>query len=100
MTFRCGVTFLTYRFDSPNLQVSTAYAAEIVESADAYLVAGPTFNDYTTCGWTLLLKSEKVSVSWKGAELLAAHASDTACTAVCEHGRRQAFPPSDIAPRV
>ncbi len=41
-------------------QVSSAYAAEIVESADAYLASGPTFNDYTTCGWTLLLKEAKV----------------------------------------
>lgn len=42
------------------MQVSTAYAAEIVESADAYVLAGPIFNDYTTTGWSLLLKSEKM----------------------------------------
>lgn len=40
-------------------QVSSPYCAEIVESADAYLVAGPTFNDYTTTGWTLLMTAKK-----------------------------------------
>ena len=40
--------------------MSTAYCAETVESADVYLVAGPTFNDYTTTGWTLLMKDSKV----------------------------------------
>jgi TPP-dependent 2-oxoacid decarboxylase len=42
-------------------QVSTAYAAETVESADAYLLAGAVFNDYTTTGWTLLMKDTKVT---------------------------------------
>mmetsp|Transcript_17263 Transcript_17263/g.51667 ORF Transcript_17263/g.51667 Transcript_17263/m.51667 type:complete len:571 (-) Transcript_17263:327-2039(-) len=41
-------------------QVSTPYCAETVESADAYLVVGPTFNDYTTTGWTLLMTSKKM----------------------------------------
>lgn len=41
-------------------QVSTAYAAETVESADAYLIAGAVLNDYTTTGWTLLLKDERM----------------------------------------
>jgi TPP-dependent 2-oxoacid decarboxylase len=35
-------------------QVSTAYAAETVESADAYLLAGAVFNDYTTTGDKML----------------------------------------------
>lgn len=39
--------------------VSTAFCAEIVESADAYLFAGPIFNDYSSVGYSLLLKKEK-----------------------------------------
>ncbi|XP_021744739.1 pyruvate decarboxylase 2-like [Chenopodium quinoa] len=39
--------------------VSTAFCAEIVESADAYLFAGPIFNDYSSVGYSLLLKREK-----------------------------------------
>ncbi|XP_031257159.1 pyruvate decarboxylase 1-like isoform X2 [Pistacia vera] len=39
--------------------VSTAFCAEIVESADAYLFAGPIFNDYSSVGYSLLLKQEK-----------------------------------------
>jgi len=38
---------------------STAFCAEIVESADAYLFAGPIFNDYSSVGYSLLLKKEK-----------------------------------------
>jgi pyruvate decarboxylase len=39
--------------------VSTAFCSEIVESADAYLFAGPIFNDYSSVGYSLLLKKEK-----------------------------------------
>nr|CAD1817547.1 unnamed protein product [Ananas comosus var. bracteatus] len=39
--------------------VSTAFCAEIVESADAYLIVGPIFNDYSSVGYSLLLKKEK-----------------------------------------
>ncbi|CAL0304419.1 unnamed protein product [Lupinus luteus] len=39
--------------------VSTAFCSEIVESADAYLFAGPIFNDYSSVGYSLLIKKEK-----------------------------------------
>ncbi|KAL4557901.1 hypothetical protein LXL04_036095 [Taraxacum kok-saghyz] len=41
--------------------VSTAFCSEIVESADAYVFAGPIFNDYSSVivGYSLLLKKEK-----------------------------------------
>uniref|UniRef100_A0A1D1Z6I1 pyruvate decarboxylase n=1 Tax=Anthurium amnicola TaxID=1678845 RepID=A0A1D1Z6I1_9ARAE len=39
--------------------VSTSFCAEIVECADAYLFAGPVFNDYSSVGYSLLLKKEK-----------------------------------------
>ncbi|KAL2330711.1 hypothetical protein Fmac_018292 [Flemingia macrophylla] len=42
--------------------ISTAYCAEIVESADAYLFAGPIFNDYSSVGYSLLLKKEKAII--------------------------------------
>ncbi|KAK8615379.1 hypothetical protein V6N13_069151 [Hibiscus sabdariffa] len=42
--------------------VSTTFCAEIVESADAYLFAGPIFNDYSSVGYSLLLKKEKAVV--------------------------------------
>lgn len=48
-------------------QVSSPYCAETVESSDAYLVAGPTFNDYTTTGWTLLLTPQKACTHLEGA---------------------------------
>ncbi len=35
--------------------VSSPGCAEVVESADAYLFAGPTFTDYTTTGYTALI---------------------------------------------
>jgi len=38
---------------------STSFCAEIVESADAYLFAGPLFNDVVTLGYSLLIKKEK-----------------------------------------
>ena len=40
-------------------QISTPYCAEIVESSDAYLFAGPIFNDYTSVGYSLLIKKAK-----------------------------------------
>ncbi|TKW26800.1 hypothetical protein SEVIR_3G214800v4 [Setaria viridis] len=42
--------------------VSTTFCAEIVESADAYLFAGPIFNDYSSVGYSLLLKREKAVI--------------------------------------
>ena len=39
--------------------VSTAFCAEIVESADSYIFAGPIFNDYSSVGYSLLLKKDK-----------------------------------------
>ncbi|ONK69178.1 uncharacterized protein A4U43_C05F20150 [Asparagus officinalis] len=40
--------------------VSTSFCGEIVESADAYLFAGPIFNDYSSVGYSLLIKKEKL----------------------------------------
>ncbi|KAF8749376.1 hypothetical protein HU200_012715 [Digitaria exilis] len=42
--------------------VSTAFCAEIVESADAYLFAGPIFNDYSLVGYSSLLNKGKAVV--------------------------------------
>ncbi|KAM3373950.1 pyruvate decarboxylase 2-like [Capsicum galapagoense] len=42
--------------------VGTSYCAEIVESADAYLFAGPIFNDYSSVGYSLLIKREKTLI--------------------------------------
>ncbi|KAK1301770.1 Pyruvate decarboxylase 1 [Acorus calamus] len=42
--------------------VSTAFCGEIVESADAYLFAGPIFNDYSSVGYSLLIKKEKAVI--------------------------------------
>jgi pyruvate decarboxylase len=42
--------------------VSTAFCSEIVESADAYLFAGPIFNDYSSVGYSLLLKKDKAII--------------------------------------
>lgn len=42
--------------------VGTAYCGEIVESADAYVFVGPIFNDYSSVGYSLLLKKEKAIV--------------------------------------
>ncbi|XP_051130496.1 pyruvate decarboxylase 1-like [Andrographis paniculata] len=39
--------------------VSTAFCAEIVDSADAYIFAGPVFNDYSSVGYSLLFKKDK-----------------------------------------
>lgn len=43
--------------------VSTAFCAEIVESADAYIFAGPIFNDYSSLGYSLFLKKEKAIIA-------------------------------------
>ncbi len=40
--------------------VSSSGCAEIIESCDAYLFAGPIFNDYTTVGWSALINREKL----------------------------------------
>ncbi|KAJ1699031.1 hypothetical protein LUZ63_007543 [Rhynchospora breviuscula] len=42
--------------------ISTAFCAEIVESADAYVFVGPIFNDYSSAGYSLLLKKEKAII--------------------------------------
>lgn len=42
--------------------VGTPFCGEIVESADAYLFAGPIFNDYSSVGYSLLLKKEKAII--------------------------------------
>lgn len=42
--------------------VSTTYCGEIVESSDAYLFAGPIFNDYSSVGYSLLIKKEKAII--------------------------------------
>lgn len=42
--------------------VSTAFCAEIVESTDTYLFAGPIFNDYSSVGYSLLLRKEKAII--------------------------------------
>lgn len=43
-------------------QVSSPYCAETVESSDCYVFAGPVTNDYTSVGYSLLLKTEKMIV--------------------------------------
>ncbi|EEF39845.1 pyruvate decarboxylase 1 [Ricinus communis] len=40
--------------------VSTSFCGEIVESADAYIFVGPIFNDYSSVGYSLLIKKEKL----------------------------------------
>ncbi|KAJ8616444.1 hypothetical protein MRB53_035816 [Persea americana] len=42
--------------------VSTAFCGEIVESADAYVFVGPIFNDYSSVGYSLLIKKEKAVI--------------------------------------
>lgn len=39
--------------------VSSNFVGEVVESADAYVFVGPIFNDYSSVGYSLLLKKEK-----------------------------------------
>ncbi|KAK9806019.1 hypothetical protein WJX73_005930 [Symbiochloris irregularis] len=40
--------------------VSSPYVAETVESSDAYLVVGGAFNDYSSAGYTMLIKKAKM----------------------------------------
>jgi pyruvate decarboxylase len=40
--------------------VSSPFVCEIVESADLYVYVGPVFNDYTTTGYSTLVKKEKM----------------------------------------
>eukprot|EP00897_Mesotaenium_endlicherianum_P009183 jgi/Mesen1/8293/ME000045S07742 len=40
--------------------VSSPFTLEIVESADAYLFAGPVFNDYSSVGYSLLINKDKM----------------------------------------
>lgn len=42
--------------------VSTNFCGEIVESADAYVFVGPIFNDYSSVGYSLLIKKEKLVI--------------------------------------
>eukprot|EP00246_Nothoceros_aenigmaticus_P002224 TRINITY_DN13033_c0_g1_i1.p1 TRINITY_DN13033_c0_g1~~TRINITY_DN13033_c0_g1_i1.p1 ORF type:complete len:573 (+),score=98.40 TRINITY_DN13033_c0_g1_i1:83-1801(+) len=42
--------------------VSSPFSLEIVESADAYLFAGPVFNDYSSVGYSLLFKKDKAII--------------------------------------
>lgn len=39
--------------------VSSNFCGEIVESSDAYMFVGPIFNDYSSVGYSLLIKKEK-----------------------------------------
>eukprot|EP00891_Asterochloris_glomerata_P007803 jgi/Astpho2/7803/Aster-06094 len=41
-------------------QVSTPFTVEIVEASDAYIFAGAVQNDYSSVGYSLLLKQEKM----------------------------------------
>ena len=41
-------------------QISSEGVCEAVESADAYLFLGPTFNDYSTCAFSTLLSDSKM----------------------------------------
>ncbi len=40
-------------------EVSSPDCAEVVESSDCQIIAGPIFNDYTTTGWTALINPKK-----------------------------------------
>ncbi|XP_074272335.1 pyruvate decarboxylase 1-like [Silene latifolia] len=42
--------------------VSTTFVGEVVESADAYVFVGPIFNDYSSVGYSLLIKKEKTVI--------------------------------------
>ncbi|XP_062160828.1 pyruvate decarboxylase 1 [Alnus glutinosa] len=42
--------------------VSSSFVGEIVESADAYVFVGPIFNDYSSVGYSLLIKKEKAII--------------------------------------
>ena len=40
--------------------ISSEGVCEAVESADAYIFVGPTFNDYSTCAFSHLLSGSKM----------------------------------------
>lgn len=40
-------------------EVSSEDCAEVIESSDCQIIAGPIFNDYTTTGWTALINHAK-----------------------------------------
>jgi TPP-dependent 2-oxoacid decarboxylase len=40
-------------------EVSSEDCAEVIESSDCQIIAGPIFNDYTTVGWTALINHPK-----------------------------------------
>jgi TPP-dependent 2-oxoacid decarboxylase len=40
-------------------EVSSPDCAEVIESSDCQIIAGPIFNDYTTTGWTALINHAK-----------------------------------------
>ena len=40
--------------------ISSEGVCEAVESADAYMFVGPTFNDYSTCAFSHLLSESKM----------------------------------------
>ena len=40
--------------------VYSPFTAETVESSDAYVLVGPLFNDYSSAGYTMLLKKQKM----------------------------------------
>lgn len=42
--------------------VSSPFCLEIVESADAYIFVGPIFNDYSSVGYSLLIKKQHMIV--------------------------------------
>lgn len=42
--------------------VSSPFCLEIVESADCYIFAGPIFNDYSSVGYSLLLKKSNMII--------------------------------------
>ncbi|XP_010279075.1 PREDICTED: pyruvate decarboxylase 1-like [Nelumbo nucifera] len=42
--------------------VSTSFCSEMVESADAYVFIGPTFDDSSSVGYSLLIKKEKAII--------------------------------------
>lgn len=46
---------------------------EVIQSADAVLFAGPLFNDYTTCGYTMLLDRQKMIEVQPDAVVIAGH---------------------------
>lgn len=57
-------------------QVSSPYCSEVVESCDAYLFAGAIHNDYSSVGYSLLLKKEKM-IDVGPYTLVVTHISDT-----------------------